>query len=155
MEKRSTKLKHYFLKDINPVIRFLIISDTVLIGAAGLLGPIFALFIEEFIAGGNEAVAGIAAGIYLFSRSILQIPSAHLIDKIRGEKDDFWFMFIFTILIAVIPLLYLVISTPLQLYAVQFILGLFTAVTFPRIWRCLHAILIKVKREQSGVFILL
>lgn len=76
-------------------------------------------------------MAGIAAGIYLFSRSILQIPSAHLIDKIRGEKDDFWFMFIFTILIAVIPLLYLVISTPLQLYAVQFILGLFTAVTFP------------------------
>lgn len=131
MRRRSTELKHYFLKDINPVIRFLIISDTVLVGAAGLLGPIFALFIEEFIQGGNEAVAGVAAGIYLFSRSILQIPIAHLIDKIRGEKDDFWLMFIFTIFIAIIPLLYLVISTPLQLYIVQFILGFFTAFTFP------------------------
>lgn len=131
MQKRSTKLKSYFLKDINPAIRFLIISDTVLIGAAGLLGPIFALFIKEFIQGGNEAVAGIAAGIYLFSRSILQIPIAHLIDKIRGEKDDFWLMFIFTIFIAIIPLLYLIISTPLQLYIVQFILGFFTAFTFP------------------------
>ena len=131
MRQRSTKLKNYFLKDINPVIRFLIISDTVLGGAAGLLGPIFALFIEEFIQGGNEIVAGVAAGIYLFSRSILQIPIAHLIDKIRGEKDDFWLMFIFTIFIAIIPIFYLVISTPLQLYIIQFILGFFTAFTFP------------------------
>jgi MFS family permease len=131
MNKRATDLKHYFLRDINPVIRFLIVSDTLLIGAAGLLGPIFALFIEGFIVGGNEAVAGIAAGVYLFSRSILQIPIAHLLDKIRGEKDDFWFMFVFSLLISVVPLLYLVISTPLQLYLVQLVLGFFTAFTYP------------------------
>ncbi len=131
MKKRATKLKHYFLQDINPVIRFLIISDTVLSGAAGLIGPIFALFIEGFIKGGNAAVAGIAAGIYLFTKSVLQIPIAHLIDKIRGEKDDFWIMFIFTILIAFIPLLYLIIDTPLQLYLIQFALGFLTAFTFP------------------------
>lgn len=131
MLKRSTKINHYFLKDINPVIRFLILSDTILIGAAGLLGPIFALFIEQFIDGGNEAVAGIAAGIYLFSRSVLQIPIAHIIDKIRGERDDFWLMFIFTICMAFIPLLYLIIKTPMQLYLVQFIFGFFTAFTFP------------------------
>jgi len=131
MKKRSAKLEHYFLKDINPVIRLLIISDTILVGAAGLLGPIFALFIEDFIQGGDAAVAGLAAGIYLFTKSVLQIPIAHFIDRIRGEKDDFWLMFIFTILIAFIPLLYLVIDTPLQLYIVQFILGIFTAFTFP------------------------
>lgn len=129
--KRSTKLAHYFLRDINPVIRFLIISDTVLIGAAGLLGPIFALFVEDFIVGSNEAVVGLAAGIYLFTKSVLQIPIANFIDRIRGEKDDFWLMFIFTILIALMPLLYLVISTPLELYIVQFFLGLCTAFTFP------------------------
>jgi MFS family permease len=131
MIKRSTNLTHYFLKDINPVIRFLIISDTILIGASGLLGPIFALFIEGFIIGGNEAVVGLAAGIYLFTKSTLQIPIAHLIDRIRGEKDDFWLMFICTLVIALIPLFYLIINTPLQLYLVQFILGLFTAFTFP------------------------
>ena len=131
MKQRSTKLGHYFLKDINPVIRLLIISDTVFTGAAGLLGPIFALFIEDFIQGGNAAVAGLAVGIYLFTKSVLQIPIAHFIDIIRGEKDDFWLMFIFTILIAFIPLLYLFINTPLQLYIVQFVLGFFTAFTFP------------------------
>ncbi len=131
MKKRSVKLRHYFLQDINPIIRFLIISDTVLIGAAGLLGPIFALFVEDFIQGGNAAVAGVAAGIYLFTKSILQIPVAQLVDKIRGEKDDFWLMFVFTLLIGFVPLLYLIIHTPLQLYAVQFVLGFFTAFTFP------------------------
>ena len=131
MPKRSTKLKHYFLQDINPVIRFLIISDTVIMGSAGLLGPIFALFIEGYIKGGDASVAGIAAGVYLFSRSILQIPIANILDKIRGEKDDFWVMFTFTLLIATVPLLYLFISTPIQLYAVQFILGFFTAFTYP------------------------
>ncbi|OGF74556.1 hypothetical protein A3J56_01955 [Candidatus Giovannonibacteria bacterium RIFCSPHIGHO2_02_FULL_46_20] len=131
MKQRSIKLRHYFLKDINPVIRLLIISDTILMGAAGLLGPIFALFVEDFIQGGDAAVAGLAAGIYLFTKSVLQIPIAHFIDRIRGEKDDFWIMLIFTILIAFIPLLYLVINTPLQLYIVQFVLGFFTAFTFP------------------------
>lgn len=119
------------MRDINAVIRFLIISDTIMIGAAGLLGPIFALFIAKFIIGGNEAVAGVAAAIYLVTKSLAQVPIATLIDKIRGERDDFWLMFIFTALIALVPMLYLVINTSLQLYIVQFILGLFTAFTFP------------------------
>ncbi|PIR41274.1 MAG: hypothetical protein COV31_02620 [Candidatus Yanofskybacteria bacterium CG10_big_fil_rev_8_21_14_0_10_46_23] len=129
--KRSTAVNHYFLKDINPVVRFLIISDTAVVGASGLLGPIFALFIEDFIIGGNEAVAGIAAGIFLLTKSIAQIPIAHLIDRIRGERDDFWLLFLFTALIAIIPLLYLVIDTPIELYMIQLILGFFTAFTFP------------------------
>lgn len=128
---RSANLHNYFLKDINPVIRFLILSDTILTGAAGLLGPIFALFVGDFIVGGDSTVAGLAAAIYLFTKSVFQVPIAHFIDKVRGEKDDFWLMFIFTILIGATPLLYLIISTPLQLYIVQFILGLFTAFTFP------------------------
>jgi hypothetical protein len=129
--KRSSKLGHYFLKGIKPVIRLLIISDTVIIGAAGLLGPILRFLLRILLSGGNAAVAGLAAGIYLFTKSILQIPIANFIDKVRGEKDDFRLMFICTILIALIPLLYLVIDTPLQLYFVQFILGSFTAFTFP------------------------
>ncbi|HEY4496828.1 MAG TPA: MFS transporter [Candidatus Paceibacterota bacterium] len=131
MKPRATKLKNYFLKDVNPVVRFLIISDTVLAGAGGLLGPIFALFIEDYIKGSDAAVVGLAAGIFLASKSVLQIPIAHLIDKIRGEKDDFWLMFIFTFFIGLLPLLYLIIDTPMELYIVEFIYGIFTAFTFP------------------------
>lgn len=116
---------------MNPVVRFLIISDTVLLGALGLLGPIFALFIHTFIVGGNEAVAGVAAGIYLLTKSVFQIPVAYAIDKIKGELDDFWIMLIFSILVGFVPLLYLYVHSPHQLYFVQLILGFLTAFTFP------------------------
>ncbi|MBN2094032.1 MAG: MFS transporter [Candidatus Zambryskibacteria bacterium] len=61
----------------------------------------------------------------------MQVPIAAFIDRIRGEKDDFYILVIFTLLMSLIPLLYLVIHTPLQLYFVQFLMGLFTAFTFP------------------------
>jgi MFS family permease len=131
MKERGTNIKSYFLKDINPVVRFLILSDMIFVGASGLLGPVFALFIENFIVGGNEAVAGLAVGIFLITKSVFQIPIAHIIDKVRGEKDDFWVLIIFTILASLVPILYLVVNTPLELYFVQFLLGLFTALTFP------------------------
>lgn len=132
MTKRAKKLKNYFLLDINVVIRFLVLSDTILLGAAGLLAPIFALYIQDFISTDHsEVVAGIAVGIYLLTKSIMQIPIAELVDHIRGERDDFWIMFIFTLIIALIPLAYLFIHTPFQLYIVQFILGLCSAFTFP------------------------
>jgi len=131
MSARIIKKDSYFLKDINFVIRTLIISDTILSGALALLAPVFALFIDKYIAGANEAVVGVAAAIYLFSKSIFQIPVAAVIDKIKGEKDDFYILFIFTLIIAVLPLLYLMISTTWQLYLVQLLLGVFTAFTFP------------------------
>lgn len=131
MRKRAIDLKNYFLLNINPIVRFLIISDIVIVGASGLLGPIFALFISNFIIGGNEAVAGVAAAIYLVTKSVFQIPAAAIIDKIRGEKDDFYSMFIFTLIMSLLPLAYLYIRTPLMLYLIQFLLGLFTAFTFP------------------------
>ncbi|MDH4330574.1 MAG: MFS transporter [Candidatus Moranbacteria bacterium] len=131
MKKRSINIKDYFLKDINSVIRFLIISDMILVGATGLLSPIFAIFISDYIEGGNEAVAGMAAGIFLISKSVIQIPIAHFLDKIRGEKDDFWILFVFSIVMAFVPILYLVISKPWELYLVQFIYGMLVAFTFP------------------------
>lgn len=129
--KKSLSFRDYFLKNINPVIRFLIISDVAIVGAAGLLGPIFALFVDNYIVGANEAIVGIAMGIYLLTKSIMQIPVAYYIDKIRGEKDDFWLMYIFSAVIALLPLSYLFISTPTHLFIVQFLLGLFSAFTFP------------------------
>jgi len=129
--KRSKGFRYYSLKDINPVIRILVFSDILVVGAAAMLSPIFAIFIKDYIQGGNEAVAGIAVAIYLISKSVLQIPAAAVIDKIKGEKDDFSMMTLFTLLMSLVPLLYLVIKTPAQLYGVQLLLGLFTAMTFP------------------------
>ena len=123
-------VREFFLHNINPVIRFLVISDVLIVGAAGLFAPVFALFIAESVQG-DETVAGIAAGLYLLSKSILQIPCAHYLDKIRGERDDFWFMFIFSLLAAIFPIFYIFVSTPLELYLVQLLLGFCIAFTYP------------------------
>jgi len=131
MHKRSIGLQSYFLLDINAVVRYLIMSDVLLVGASSMLAPIFALFIIKDIQGGNEIVAGIAAAIYLITKSLFQIPVATIIDRIRGERDDFGILVCFSVIMALVPLLYLFIDQPWQLYVVQFILGLFTAMTFP------------------------
>jgi len=116
---------------MNRVIRFMTISDLIWVSGTGLLGPIFAIFIVDFIDGGDAIVAGVAASIYLFTKSVLQIPAASFIDKIRGENDDFWVMVIGSTIGAVLPLAYLIINTPMELYIVQFIFGAVIAFTFP------------------------
>lgn len=129
--KKTFGLRQYFLLDMNAVVRFMILSDTVWMGALGFLGPIFSLFIVDYVQGGSAAVAGVAASIYLITKSLFQIPIASIIDHIVGEVDDFWMMIIGSMCSALIPLLYLIIHTPMQLYLVQFLYGLASAATFP------------------------
>ncbi|MFZ2151619.1 MAG: MFS transporter, partial [Minisyncoccia bacterium] len=119
-------------KDINGVIRFLIVSDIVFQGAVGLFGPLFALYISQYITDTDPIVAtGIASAIYLIVKSVAQIPAAWVIDKVRGERDDFFILLGGTLLVSLVPISYLYIDTALQLYIVQAIYGLITAVTFP------------------------
>jgi len=131
MGRFSIPLKKYLLAETGTTVKFLILSDVVLISAKGLLGPVFALFIENYIVGANAMVVGVAATIFLLSKSLLQIPFAHLMDKIKGERDDFFMMAVGTFVSAVIPLAFLFIHTPFQLYFVQFLLGLAAAMAFP------------------------
>lgn len=126
------KLRSYLtLKKINPVIRIITASDLITISSFGLLSPIFAVFIVDSIEGGSVAVVGFASAAYLISKSIFQIPVAIVADRIKGEKDDFWFLLIGSIIFSVVPLGYIFISLPWQLYLVQFIYGAAAAATIP------------------------
>lgn len=131
MGRFSIPLRRYLLADTGTTIKFLILSDVVFISAKGLLGPVFALFISGYIIGANAAVVGVAATVYLLSKSLLQIPFAHIMDRIKGERDDFYMMFIGTLVSALIPLAYLFIHTPVELYLVEFLLGVGAAMSFP------------------------
>ena len=91
MAKRTIPIHDLLLLKMNPVIRFLILADVVFYTGAGLLGPIFAIFITDFIVGGTPAVAGIAIAVYALTKSVAQLPAAAIIDKICGDKDDFSF----------------------------------------------------------------
>ena len=142
-----------FMRKINPVVKFLTISDIMVMGGFGFILPIFAVFIVGRIDGGTVEVVGIAEGIYLFTRSIMQIPFGYLIDKIKGEKDDFWVMFIGTLLLSLVPILYIFCDTPIKLYVVQFLYGLVGAATFPT-WLAIFTRHIDKNREglEWGVY---
>jgi DHA1 family quinolone resistance protein-like MFS transporter len=119
------------MQHTSPVIRWLIVGDVVFYGAIGLLSPIFAIFIESRIVGGGVEVVGIATALFLVTRSIVQIPAAQIVDNICGDTDDFWFMFCGLLVSALVPLSYLFITTPLELYATQLIYGAALAFNYP------------------------
>ncbi|MEI6627621.1 MAG: MFS transporter [bacterium] len=127
----SSGWKNYTLLNFSPVVRWLIISDFLLLGGFGLIGPIFAIFITNNVTGANLQTAGIAASIYLLTKSLGQIPVASLLDKIKGEIDDFWALFLGMFMMSIIPLAYIFASTPGWLYLIQFIYGLAAAFVFP------------------------
>ncbi|MDO8669761.1 MAG: MFS transporter [Candidatus Buchananbacteria bacterium] len=153
MDGKKTGWRNYLMLNFNNVIRWMIISDLVVIGSYGLLAPIFAVFITDYIEGANIQVAGIAVTIFLITKSLTQIPIATLIDKIKGEKDDFWVVFIGSIIMSLIPLGYIFVKTVPQLYFIQAVYGIVTATTFPAYMAIFHRHLDKNKEgTELGVY---
>jgi len=120
-----------FISFINKVVRVLVLGDIMFFSAFGLIGPIFAVFVTNQVAGATIATAGFAATINLLLRALLQMPIARYIDRHKGEKDDFLFMVAGSTLISIVPFAYLFVSTPLQLYLAQAVLGIGGALANP------------------------
>ena len=131
---------------INNVIKNLILSDIFILSGFGLILPIFAIFIEGSIEGATIEVIGFSWTIYLISKSMVQLPIAGIVDKIKGEKDDFWFMLIGSFLFSLIPILYIFTTTITGLYIVQFVYGILTGITLPA-WSAIYTRHIDKKHE--------
>ena len=116
---------------INKVVKFLIASDVALSAGWGFIAPIFAVFVTRQIDGGSVAVVGIATGMYWMVKSIVQPFLAKYLDGNHGEIDDFYFLVGGLFVSGLIPLGYLFINTPLQLYAVEFIHAIAMACVVP------------------------
>lgn len=118
---------------INRIIRTLIISDFFLLFAVGLLAPIFAVFILENIENRIEVV-GYAVSCFWITRLLLVIPISRLMDKIKGETDEYSFLIGGTFLISLVPLLYIFSSEPWHVYLIQILNGLAYSMAVPA-WR--------------------
>lgn len=132
--------------DLNRVITFLILSDFFILSGWGLVGPIFAVFVTEQVRGAGIEVVGLASTVYLLLRSGFQVPLANIIDKIRGEHDDFLAMISGALLMSLVPLFYVVINNVPQLLAVQALYGIGSALSYPS-WLALFTRHINKNRE--------
>jgi len=119
------------LEPINKVIKVMITSDVVLLTGFGFISPIFAIFIKENIQGGGVEVAGFAMAIYWGVKSILQIPFGKYLDKVKGERDDLWFVVIGNVLAALAVFGYIFSFLPWHVYLCQGIYSLGMAMNIP------------------------
>lgn len=118
---------------INKTIRLLIFSDFFLFFSVGLLSPIFAVFILQNIENKLEVI-GFGVACYWITRVIMVIPLSRLMDKIKGELDEYSFMVLGTFLMSIIPLFYIISSAPWHIYVLQILSGLAGSMAVPA-WR--------------------
>lgn len=120
---------------INRIIRILVTTDVIIYGSWGLFSPIYAVFIIESITvngdKADEAVVGLAVGIFWVVKSLLQFPIGRYLDVNHGEKDDFWFMVIGTFLASLIPIGFLFAKEAWHLYALEAFHGAAMAMVIP------------------------
>ncbi len=121
---------------INRVIRYLIAYDFILNFAFGLLAPIFAVFILQNVQGSSLKVIGTATSIYWLARILSSTPLSRFMDKTDGERDEFYFTIVGTVLTSTIPILLIFADVPWHLYLIQFIHGLANSMAVPG-WRIL------------------
>lgn len=124
------------------------ISDFAILSGMSFIAPIFPIFIIDNIRGGSLEVVGFATGIHVFIRAILSLPIARYLDRKRGDFDEYYALVLGSVLLAVSPLFYLVISTPGELYLVQIIYGVGYAMAYPS-WMSLFTRHAEKEREGS------
>jgi len=115
---------------INKIIRVLIASDFVFQIGTGFVDPLLAVFLVESISGGTLQLAGTAVAIYWLVKSVLRIPLAYILDKKRGEYDDFYSMLAGFSIMTVLQFVYLLAETPNHIYIIQIFMGIGGALAF-------------------------
>lgn len=118
-------------RSINKFIIFLISLNMFGEMVQGFVAPVLAIFARDHLAGGTLATAGVAIGIFWITKSILQIFVGRYLDAVGGEKNEFLALLIGNTIIALVPFLYLGVTTTSDLYLVQGLLGIGGALAVP------------------------
>lgn len=123
-----------FKTNVNLVVRILVMSDFFLFFSVGLLSPIYAIFVLDKIEGSTLEIIGFATAVYWLSRVISVIPLSRLMDKIKGEKDEYYLMLLGTLMISSLPLCYLFVTQSWHIYLIQAVNGVAFSLVIPA-WR--------------------
>jgi predicted MFS family arabinose efflux permease len=122
--------KHFFLP-INKIIKVLMLSDFILISAFGFIAPIFAIFMTDKIQGATIETVGYASALYWVAAILIRLPIARYIDKTKSEKDDFWFMILGSLLVSIVPFLYIISTKISHIYWIQALYGIGYSLRIP------------------------
>lgn len=114
----------------------LLAYDFLLQFAFGLLSPIFAVFVLKALPGSSLKVIGTATACYWIARVLTTVPLSRFMDRTDGEKDEYYFLLTGSLVISIVPLLYLMMKMPWHLYLIQLLYGVANSMAVPG-WRIL------------------
>lgn len=123
-------IKDFFLP-INKIIKILILSGFIIHFAFGFIAPIFALFIVGKIQGGTIETVGFAFAFYWAAAVLTRLPIARYVDKTKTEKDDFYFMIFGSVLISIVPFLFIASTKIWHIYLIQALYGIGYSLRLP------------------------
>ncbi|MBN2880677.1 MFS transporter [Candidatus Woesearchaeota archaeon] len=131
---------------MNRVIKFLMISDTLVLTSFGLIDPILAIFFKEDLIGGTILMAGLASTIFLMTKSLVQLPFSKFVDSHKYETRVKWLIF-GTFLIATVPFIYIFAKHIYLVFLAQFIYGIGSGLAYPT-WLGLWSTHLDKKKES-------
>ena len=116
---------------VNNLIKILTFSDFIVVSGWGLVNPLFAVFVTKQIEGGNLELIGLSTAVYWIFRAAMQLPFARLIDKRKGEIDDFVVMAIGSFAMSLMPFLYIFATKNIHILLLQAFTGFASAMVSP------------------------
>ncbi|MBD3362681.1 MFS transporter [Candidatus Dojkabacteria bacterium] len=130
--------KHFFGKfqklQLNKIIQTLTYSDSFVWGGYNMMNTVVAIYLEHKIAVNPLEAIAFGFSIFMFSRSVFQIPIAQFLDKQKSYIDESVAIFLGACLMSLGIFSFRFIIFPWQLYFIQFLIGLGTSINLPA-WR--------------------
>ena len=109
---------------VNRAVQILLLYMFFAILSISFFVPIFAVFITGFIEGATLRTVGFALAIYAVAKSVLQIPIARLLDRTKGEKDDFYVLLVGAAVAVIYPFALLAVSKIWHIYLLEMFAGI-------------------------------
>jgi len=113
---------------MNRTMKLLMLSDIFVLTGFGLIQPILAIFINEGIPGGTVFAAGFASALFLMTKSLVQLPFGKYID---GRTRKMRWLILGTLMMAVVPLIYLSADSIYKVYMAEVIYGIGSGLAYP------------------------
>jgi len=132
----------------NKIIKYLVLTDIAFWTGWGMITPVFAIFVVDRIVGGTALTVGIATAIYYILRATLVFPFASILDKYRGDKDDYLFLVAGNFVSALVPFGYVFAVFPWHIYLLQVFYGIGIAMSLVG-WRAIFTRNITKGKEAS------
>ena len=113
---------------MNRTMKMLMLSDIFVLTGFGMIQPILAIFINGGVAGGTVLTAGIASALFLLIKSLVQLPFGRYID---GHARKMKWLMIGTLLMALVPIIYVTAHSIYQVYMAEAIYGIGSGLAYP------------------------